>query len=152
MRKVILACSSQKAVLKTQTSRIYKEEKYILCCALTSCSMCSHSGNIWTWAGHSHECRQRSFKWLESEALELLPLKKLNLCLNLNPGRQDKRVVSNKGHPIVGHLLILRWIRFGAKQVDSFPLLKIEVVSPLWYIQSLLPISVSAVIIMLNIL
>lgn len=40
----------------------------------------------------------------------------------------------------------------GARQVDGFPLLKMEMVSLLWYIQSLLSVSVSAVIIMFNIL
>jgi len=145
MHKVVLACSSQKAVLKTQILQICKEEKYILCCLLTSCSVCSHSGNLWICAGHPRECRRREFRWLEREALESLPLNKLNPCLNL-------WVVSNKVHPMVGLVLILRCIMFGAKRVDSLPSLKVEVVSLLWYIRSLLSVSVSAVVVMFNVL
>jgi len=53
---------------------------------------------------------------------------------------------------MVGLVLILRCIMFGAKRVDSLPSLKVEVVSLLWYIRSLLSVSVSAVVVMFNVL
>lgn len=41
----------------------------------------------------------------------------------------QKRVASDIVRLVVQHILILRWIRYADKQVDSTPLLEIELVS-----------------------
>lgn len=120
-------------MLKTQILWIHKKRIYFMLCL----NLLFHMLQLWQPLDLSWASSGVRAKIIQSEALEPLPRKKLNPCLNLCFQRQDKRVVSNTVHPIAGNVPILRWIRFATKQVDSFPSLKIELISSLWCIHDI---------------